>query len=225
MSKSTCIMVIGLPRSGTSATAGLLHHAGVCMERKSMGRNTLNPRGYYEDLRWQAVNKAWTGKGYALRATPPPQKIVACYRKLAAAYQSERLWGMKSPRLCLTAPTIWTLLDEVRVVVVLRDFEATVRSLLSHSRIAYKGKRIMSAEAARAKLEHWRGYFEDTVAAWDGPRLTVRYEDLIADPLHEARRLCAFASEATGVELDPAAGAAFVDPSLDHGGRHPKAGF
>ena len=192
------------------------------MQRKSMGKNILNPRGYFEDVRWQAVNKAWTGSNYTLRLTEPSDTIIKRYRKLAKAYQTDRLWGMKSPRLCWIARFLWPLLEDVRVVAVRRDFDATVRSLITHSRIAYNRKRTLSDKDALALLTRWRDARDETLALWGGPMIEVQFEELLAHPLREAERLCAFASAGTGVDLDPEAGARFVDPELNHDGHHPK---
>lgn len=222
-------MVIGLPRSGTSATAGALHKAGVLMQRKSMGHNAFNPRGYWEDVRWKETNKAWVGGSNHYRLHIPngtvPDNIAQRYHKLAAQYQKARLWGMKDPRLCVTARYIWPLLDDVRLVVVRRDFEATVRSLWSHSFAARKGSPKMRREKSeiRELLRIWRGQREETLALWDGPRVDVRYEELLTDPRGQMEQLCEFAARGTGVTLRPGKGAAFVDPRLNHDGRHPKA--
>lgn len=226
---NTCIVVIGLPRSGTSATAGALHKAGVLMQRKSMGRNAFNPRGYYEDLRWKETNKTWVGGSNHYRLHIPdgtvPDNIARRYHKLAKQYQQARLWGMKDPRLCITARYIWPLLDDVRLVAVHRDFNATVRSLWSHSYAARKGKPKLRREEneIRELLKIWRAQRDETLALWNGPRIDVRYEELLSDPHGQMARLCKFAARSTGVELHPGKGAAFIDPKLNHGGRHPKA--
>ena len=58
-------MVLGAPRSGTSAVAGALHQMGVNMGAGHLQRgNRWNERGYYEDLRWQKLNKQVTGERY-----------------------------------------------------------------------------------------------------------------------------------------------------------------
>lgn len=218
---SRCVMVLGIPRSGTSATAGVLHHAGVLMERVSMGRNVINPRGYYEDVQWKRANARWAGRRYRLivPATVPPAGM-ARYRVLATQYQTAPLWGMKDPRLCVMARYIWPLLDDVRIVAVRRDLDASVRSIMSQSRIL---KQPLSEDAAMQLLIRWVELMNDTLAAWPGPLCEVGYEALVADPIGVTGRLCAFASEGTGLELDTARGAAFIDPHLDHGGDHPRA--
>jgi hypothetical protein len=45
------ILVIGIPRSGTSMAAGILHHLGVRMGRVYTSPDANNPRGYFE-ARW-----------------------------------------------------------------------------------------------------------------------------------------------------------------------------
>lgn len=225
-SRSRCIMVIGLPRSGTSATAGMLHKAGVLMERVSMGKNPLNPRGYFEDKLWKAINRSWVGgsKVYKLKI---PEKLPArkesAYKALVKEYQTEQLWGIKDPRLCVTARYIWPMLEEVRVVAVFRDFEATVRSLWSHSHVAYKGQYPQTEDHIRDMLVKWREQQFETLSLWKGPRFDVRYEDLLLRPEAYARDLCTFAGEGLNIKLDLQAAAEHINPELNHEGRHPGA--
>jgi len=223
-----CIMIIGLPRSGTSAVSGALHKAGVLMQRQSMGRNAFNPQGYYEDVQWKETNKAWVG-GSNYRLSIPngkmPDNIACRYRKLAQRYQGAHLWGIKDPRLCVTARYIWPLLDEVRIVVVHRDFDAVVRSFWSHSFAAYKGKPRLRRKKSeiRELLQLWRTQRDETLALWNGLRSDVYYKTLLADPRDEIRRLCEFAAQDTEETLDFKKGAAFINPKLNHDGRHPRA--
>ena len=218
---SRCIMVIGVPRSGTSATAGVLHRAGVPMERLSMGRNAINPRGYFEDLAWKRANARLAGQRYHLIVPDSvPPEAVERYRVLAGEYQTARLWGMKDPRLCVTARYIWPLLDQVRIVAVRRDADTVVKSIMSQSRIL---KQPVGEATARSLITRWVGLMDETLDLWGGEVMEMQYEDLVADPLRHAGRLCEFAAGGLDIRLQPRRGAEFIDPRLDHRGRHPRA--
>jgi hypothetical protein len=58
-------MVLGVPRSGTSCVAGVLWMLGVDMGSGHLQTaDQHNPLGYFEDVRWQALNKQITGLRY-----------------------------------------------------------------------------------------------------------------------------------------------------------------
>ena len=52
---STCVVVLGTMRSGSSAVAGALHKAGISMGKFLMPGNEFNERGYYEDEEFYAL--------------------------------------------------------------------------------------------------------------------------------------------------------------------------
>jgi len=49
-------MVVGMHRSGTSATAGLLHRLGIHMGQELMPATPFNPKGYFEHLQVRDFN-------------------------------------------------------------------------------------------------------------------------------------------------------------------------
>ena len=51
------IIIFGMHRSGTSALAGMLHSAGIALGEVFMPPLPENPKGFFEDLRIQGVNK------------------------------------------------------------------------------------------------------------------------------------------------------------------------
>lgn len=54
---ATCFLVLGVPRSGTSVTAGILHHLGVFMGERFLPTTKMNPRGFWHDLDFEL---SWT---------------------------------------------------------------------------------------------------------------------------------------------------------------------
>ena len=221
---SRCVMVLGLPRSGTSLVAGILHMTGVNMgEGRLQPADQNNPTGYWEDLRWQALNKRITGIRYGCnepRDIGTEQKEQ--YRQLAAECQTRPLWGMKDPRLCFTAQWIWPYLSDCRIVTVRRDFEASVASLVKHSQVSYKRALEMGPERARALLRVWREAMDRRLAEFEGPVLPVEYELLLKEPNEGVRALRRFAHDSLGVawpsnkQIDAAI--RFVAKELNHNG-------
>lgn len=202
-----CIIVLGLPRSGTSAVAGTLHRLGVDMGNGYLQpQDALNERGYYEDLRWQRINKYIAGSQYhAIWPNEANGDATQAYRVLIEICNHKPLWGFKGPRVCFTLHYITPLLSEAgidtHVVVVHRDFNAVVASMARHSTIAYGGAMRMSNSRARVLLNKWRAAFAWQVGRLDVPTVNIGYEDLMSDPHGEALRLAAFAFG--GLPLEP----------------------
>lgn len=221
---SRCCVVLGVPRSGTSLVAGILHTLGIDMgEGYLQPADANNPAGYFEDLRIQRLNKQITGIRYG-HAQPPDisaeQKLA--YRDLAAECQRKPLWGMKDPRLCFTLHWITPYLKDARLVIVRRDFEASVASLVKHSIVSYKGELRMDPPQARAILATWLEAMDRQIAVFDGPALEVNYRALLKEPMAWVRALNAFARENTAAmpasdkQIDRAA--QFCKRDMDHHG-------
>jgi hypothetical protein len=217
-------MVLGCPRSGTSMAAAMLHTLGVDMGTGHLQPvDERNPKGYYEDLRWQAVNKRVIGMGYAYAwVDVVKQRHADEYAALAAeCEQARQLWGMKDPRLCFTARFVWPLLADCRMVVIRRDLMATVASIEAHSRTAYKRRKVMTWQQAGKLQVDWSAALDRTLNQFPGHVLFLKYEDVIAEPLHAARQLAGFVADGLALqvpELKVKAAANVPDPGLDHYG-------
>lgn len=111
-----CLLVLGMHRSGTSATAGLLRVLGFDLGDRLMPASADNPKGYYEHLDAVALNDAmlaaldssWNDprpfqRGWA--QTPHIQMFRPLIRNFLEREFGERpVWAMKDPRLCRLLP-------------------------------------------------------------------------------------------------------------------------
>lgn len=217
---STCLMVLGVPRSGTSCVAGVLHRLGVDMgEGHFQPDDWANPRGYYEDLRWRMITQRITGKGYSLQAASLErigQGQKRLYRTLAQECAGKRLWGMKDPWLCFVGSFIWPILHEqgveVRLVVTQRAREASVASVRAHLYKTYRG----NGNAARI-IDTWQAGLDRQLERWSGSVHIVDYDALVEDPLPHVQALAAYAYQDVGrVNGSVEAAARWVSPRLRH---------
>jgi hypothetical protein len=166
---SRCILVFCLPRSGSSALAGALHRMGVDMGEGFLQRpDALNPRGYYEDLRWHGVNKALSGYGYEIWEPVRMTRIVE--KRLGALLDQlddKSLWGMKSPRLAFTASAIIPEIErrghDVRALVTRRPIGQVVDSMRRHSQKAYSGSRRLTPRAAETLIMRWKKALDESL--------------------------------------------------------------
>jgi hypothetical protein len=191
------IFVIGSPRSGTT----LLRLVLDSHPRISCGEETH----FLRDL------EAIVGRHWPLVATYglPREWWLERIRALYADFQAEVLrgsgkarWAEKDPTYTLHLPFIEELFPEARYVHLLRDGHDVVASF--RDRWGYRS-------AARVARSEWARYV--SAARELGERLPperfleLRYEELVADPEAEARRLFDFLGEAWDpavIEFDPA---------------------
>lgn len=196
--RSRCIIVLSLPRSGSSLVAGCLHRLGVDMgEGHLQHADKSNPTGYYEDMRWHQINKFLAGSRYtAQRVWTLPVRQRAEYEALAAECAKKPLWGAKAPRFAHVFQHVWPIIAkvaEIRVVVVNRDRSAVISSLMQHSRTAYGGALVMSRAKAAQLLVKWNAALVSGLEGFDGPVLEVGYEALMSDPETEIAILQGYA--------------------------------
>jgi len=186
---STCVIVLGMHRSGTSLVSGILDTLGVNMGSRFRAPDIHNPTGYYEDLDWRDLNKAilcWGGQ-YAWYNPPSPQIIKLAQGQFAseinsliAAKSVSPLWGFKDPRTCLTIQAIYHHLSaysniNVRVIFVRRNVSAVVASLMRRAEI----------RGYYEPPEHWHAlyftynsYVIDFIETYKPRSIIITYEQL-----------------------------------------------
>jgi hypothetical protein len=225
---SRCICVLSLPRSGSSTVAGMLHRLGVDMgEGHFQGHDDNNPRGYYEDLRFQELAKSLSGERYGTRKPAViPEQTQRKYSALIAERATLPLWGFKSPRTVFVLQHILPLLKQAgidtRFIIVVRDTAAIAGSLCRHSEVSYNGRFRMDQERAAAVVNVWLDALREAVELTDKDKtICVLYEEVLKNPQLAARRLADFAYSEMDTTATPeqiADAAAFVDGGLNHNG-------
>jgi hypothetical protein len=135
MSKN--VIIVGMPRSGTSVTARVFTTKGYFMGDMNQTfireGDDFNPFGYFEadDLIEENV-RVLKAAGFPFHNTwlfePISQESVAriadipilpAHRAFLRAYDENAPWVWKDPRLCFTLPYWWRLMDPARSVVLL----------------------------------------------------------------------------------------------------------
>ena len=226
MAYSRCVCVLSLPRSGSSTVAGMLHRLGVDMGAGHFqGHDTSNPRGYYEDLRFQELAKSLSGERYGTRKPAAiPEQTQRKYSALIAERATLPLWGFKGPRTVFVLRHILPLLEQAgvdtRFIIVMRDTAAITGSLCRHSEVSYNGRFRMEPDRAAAVVNVWLGALREAVELTDEDKtLCVLYEEVLKNPQLTAERLAEFACAGLPVGVAPwriEHAAAFVDRSLNH---------
>lgn len=202
----TCVLVLGTHRSGTSAVAGVLHNLGINMGDRLLGAHPSNPKGHFEDLDFLNLNDKVVKNWRNPLLTVTGEQLDR-YQELVDAKDHQRLWGIKDPRLCITAKHFIQMLGDVKIVLVDRNTEASINSLLVvHGELNYDRAKTIQEIYLRERQD-----FLDSVSL---PTYRVQYERLVHFPLIEIVWLFNFVYPENPVNsaLD------FIDPSLRHYG-------
>lgn len=184
----TCILVTGMHRSGTSATAGALGLCGVAMGSALLAPGADNPKGYFEHERAVAINERLLlqlgSRWDDVRALPGGWQDSAAAREAQAAIEAfvadefadAPLWALKDPRLCRLMPLWLAALRKAGVqpvvLFVARDPAEVAASIEARNGWA-------PALSGIAWLRHM---LEAETASRDLPRTAIAYDALLADP-------------------------------------------
>ena len=221
---STAILILGMHRSGTSATAGVLGLLGVQLGSRLMEAAPDNPRGFWENLDAVAINERllmdldrrwddirpmpddWLHSGAAEQAR------CAIGTLLDDEFAAEPLWAVKDPRLSRCV-AVWT------EVLVDRGIRPVFLLVARHPEEVASSLHHRSGELPSSARMLWLRHIIDAEQATRGhPRCMITYESLLAD----WRGCVANIERELGVAWphSPVDAAASVDAFLDVSGRH-----
>ena len=202
---ATLITVLGMHRSGTSATVGTLEQHGVALGPVAEG-SRFNPRGNRELRRLNRLHNRILRRSGGSWWRPPAEVVVEQQDRerrdsILALIEGETI-AVKDPRM-LVALELWRELDPLQIGVI-RNPVAVCDSL--ERRAAEQGKPLLE----RAEWEAlWRRYNERLVAEIERRPFPVVDFDRPDDLEAQVRAALAF----HGIEAGPGAGS-FVDPGL-----------
>lgn len=191
------IVVLGMHRSGTSLTAGILNALGVHLGKKLIGATSSNPLGHFENAEFVELNDTLLLSANGDGAHPPRLSELAAIRdRFAQRIQhliarSERdLWGWKDPRTSLTISLYFPFLRNPYFILCKRNSVQIAESLQKRSGVRIEeGLRI-----ARAYEERMKEFFERNRGL---KMLEISYEEMLAHAQDTVEKLIAF------LELQP----------------------
>ncbi len=227
MQNNTSVMVLGAPRSGTSAITRLLPILGIGLGDDMVPPNPNNPRGFFEDTAVQWINTRlletagrhieWPGFD---RKKAESARDFSRLRQEAGALLRQRLanmdlWAFKDPRATRLV-WFWQSLfsqNSCRDVYIyaLRDPAKVATSLCASS-----GLRPLAGLALW--LECTVSAIQDTL---ERPGVVISYENLLTNPRRQLQRIAhAFHWESRVLEKEMQFYEnKFIDPSLEHATR------
>lgn len=197
----TVVPVLGMHRSGTSLTTGLLSALGVSLSEDLMPPTGANAIGYFESLTitkihddlLAALGSSWHGST-TIRPFPKDWWLLAQVQpfkqrlKSLVASELERVpgpWGFKDPRTCRLLP-MWNeifaeLALEPRFVLVGRNPIEVVKSLEARDGLMPLYSELLWLEHTAEAILHSKEHL----------RAIVEYNRWFQDPLAETKYLAA----------------------------------
>lgn len=225
----TCVLVLGMHRSGTSALTRLLSLAGARLPLRLMGGEIGNQTGHWEpealvayhDQLLSQIGSAWhdwRGPDFSRllpgRSETIKREITAI---VEADYPTARLFVIKDPRVCRFAHLIIDALTEAGIATVpVLMFRNPLDVILSlNSRDGMSPADFSKADAALLWLRHALDADADTR---NRPRAIISYDALLRD----WSAVLAAIVEQTGVVFPHSADeiAPQVDAFISPGQRH-----
>jgi hypothetical protein len=221
------LFVLGMHRSGTSGVTRLLNMAGAYFGAEGVATDTNeeNRKGFWErrDVRracdgllQESGFDWWKVAGFSLDAISDDVRArhLEDFEKIIQQLDAHRPWVVKEPRLSILFPLLLPLLEVPVCIHVTREPLEVAESLLKRNDFP-----------VAAGVAMWELY---TIGAFRGsegtPRVLVRYEDLIADPVvtttHLIEQLTALGVYGLRVPTEREI-TAFVSPDLRHQRRDP----
>lgn len=219
---SSCIIVLGTHRSGTSCTAGVLDAMGIDMGRNGYhAPDKRNKKGFFEDERLVLAHQSFIYQSGLDFDTFPIRKVAAMSRRERIdEYVGQRIdeggdiWGVKDPRLCHLLPLLCNSLDHAevdhKVIVVNRPTSEIANSLRkAGNTMSLSGE---AAEILQRKKRSARKWYIDEYG--DSSVLDIQFHDLLDDTARVAAQMLWFSTgeELTRGLLDDVM--AFVDPDM-----------
>ncbi|MCK2097509.1 sulfotransferase family protein [Thauera aromatica] len=218
------MVVLGMHRSGTSATAGLFSLLGFDTGRVTLPGNRFNPKGYFEDALvvrendhvLEQLNRSW----FDTRSLPLNwldfDSTEASYLKqldvFKAEYQINGQWVLKDPRICRLLP-LWkkifaSLPLSPGYLFVVRNPVEVAASLQSRDGLPVNKALLLYSQYLLEAEKETRGHL----------RSCIRYDDLLRDwratlkwVIERLSLDLAFPDEEDAQKIDQ-----FITPSLKH---------
>ncbi|OIJ10625.1 hypothetical protein BKP37_17850 [Anaerobacillus alkalilacustris] len=178
---------MALHRSGSSATAGIMHHLGINMGDELIRARDFNPKGLFENVHFMRLNHQILRKAGGSWHKPPTKEAIKSVSfnprtiRFFFKEQVKPVWGLKDPRLLITyeylQPYFQEISSDITYVFVHRPYQSSVKSLAHRDRISQsKADKILSRYYENFKL--FRGGF----GIPENDIIDVYFEDLVKDP-------------------------------------------
>lgn len=186
--KAKKAILLGMHRSGTSATAGWMHNMGISMGEHMLGSNINNQKGHFEDLSLLNFHIE-IAKNEGIHNWKVYSKIELLDRQtfnhqaknlISNRDQINQQWGWKEPRMVLYLDYWKPLLKEASYIILYRHYSEVaaslvsreIRNFLSKIKIDPSKKTLRFLQSVFNKRSHnyiklWKHYNRELLAFYD----------------------------------------------------------
>jgi len=196
------IIILGMHRSGTSLTAGLLSRLGVYMG-ESRPPDAFNPTGYFEDEDFKRVNKALMQiEGHTWYRPPSMPRLltslaahietieIACQKRAGFSH-----WGFKDPRTCLVVRqyhAVFSAMGHEPTYIIVRRPRGDIISSLMHREVVKQRNTDITRGEWWDLCLRYSTVVDEFLAEVCPPHLGITYPDLLKHPHRTLELLCTF---------------------------------
>lgn len=193
--KPTCVLVLGMHRSGTSALTRCLNLVGMDLGSHLLSPEKMNAKGFWEHADAVSINdELLDAFGLLWHALDPlPDEWLTSEAADAARakirmivkrdFDGVPLWGLKDPRMCRLAPLWIEVLQEMGIEVV---SVFMVRSPLEVAESLHRSHRLSVPHGVMLWAQHLA---ESVFAAHSISRVMVDYEQLLSEPIEVVSKI------------------------------------
>lgn len=190
------VCVLGMHRSGTSATTRVLNLLGLYIgpDDAMVAANKNNPKGAYEHRELMLLNQGVLRVVGGIWKEPPTlaegwendpaldELREQAREVIRETFDGVDLWGWKDPRTCLLVPFWQTVVPQMHYVICIRNPIDVAQSLERRNELTLAHG-----------FDLWLRYVVDSIVATAGrPRMFVFYEDYFEDWHKPVARLADF---------------------------------
>lgn len=134
------IVILSMHRSGSSLTTSIVQKLGIHIGDRLLGTHPSQPRGHYENVEFYELNMDILRTAGGDWQNPPGEARINAVAnrfreriKGTIAKNKKKKWGWKDPRTCLTLPLYLPYLQSPRFILVYRETDGIIGSLLRRS--------------------------------------------------------------------------------------------
>jgi hypothetical protein len=136
---SKVLVIVGMHRSGTSMVTQWLNRCGLSVGDKLQGPGIGNAQGHFEDTDFLKMHEKlllkrnFPSTGFTYKPVPglSGKEKEEIQTIIETKSRQNQQWGWKEPRTCLFLDAYSQLIPSAFYLVVVRDFNSTVSSLVT----------------------------------------------------------------------------------------------
>lgn len=192
----TCVLVLGMHRSGTSAVTGILEKLGAGLPQELLVSQKDNPKGYFEGVHVVELNERfleelhsnWDDTRFPLLMPDPmiDKHLDRVKEFIENEFAYTKVFALKDPRICITFPLWERALKElkinIKVVFPYRNPFEVARSLKSRNDFSTEKSLLLWAKYVLYAEKYSRPY----------QRYFLNFNTLLANSKEEAGKIADF---------------------------------